>query len=132
MELLILIIIFGIWIWVSSDAISNGLELGKKSSWMYGLIGFICGFALVRTAPSYLDDLIILKYDLLIGGLFALITMFSGVVMRYHEMRFDPRSVKIKDNRFKALYLRYKREENPNFFTRLAEKILEKLIEPIF
>ena len=125
-EIFVIIISFVILLWVILYVTSNGLDLKKRSSWLYGLISFFCGFVSSLAITIYLGEGIILRHvitSLVVGAIFAFVTMFQGGVMRFHQ-----RNATIRDGRIKNIFLRLKKKKEANFFERLAQKILEKFI----
>lgn len=127
MEIFIMITSFAIFLWIGSYTTVYGLDLSKRSSWLFGAIGFLCGFAigfaikLALKEPGGISNY--LNTGLAMGGIFAITIMLNGAVMRYHQ-----RGDKIRDDKIKTLYLQLKKRKELNFFERLAQKILEKFI----
>lgn len=117
MKIFVIIISTCIFLWISLDTTFNGLDLRKKSSWLYGVVGFLCGLAVGTAITSNLST------GLLTGAIFAIAIMLNGAVMRSHQ-----RNSKIQDDKIRTLYLQLKKRKDTNFFARLAQKILEKFI----
>ena len=77
----IIVVIFVATLIVSSVSIFVGLDLKKKSSWLYGLFGFVCGFL----AGFIIADL---NTGLLSGALLAFVIMYGGAMTHWQRQRF--------------------------------------------
>ena len=61
----------------------KGLDLRKGSSWLYGAISFLCGFA---GGLSLNTNLVV---SLQTGAILAFMTLFTGATMRRHKQRYE-------------------------------------------
>ena len=61
----------------------QGLDLRKRSSWLYGAISFLCGLALIIALDGNLID------GLKAGVIFAFLTLAGGATMRRHKQRYS-------------------------------------------
>jgi len=80
METIIVAILFA-YLLVSAIGIFIGLDLRKRSSWLYGAFGFLCGFLI-----GFL--IVDVRSGLLGGMLFAFIVLYGGAMVRWHRQRF--------------------------------------------
>ncbi len=62
----------------------KGLDLKKRSSWLYGLYGFISGFSVGFLAPN--DAVTNLSENIQGGILFACIVLIGGATTRKYRM----------------------------------------------
>ena len=87
-------LIFGnlfVFLIVSAIATFRGLELRKRSSWLYGLYGFLSGFLIGFLRSDGAGGLQLdtnLTLSLQGGALFAFMVMYSGAMTRWHRQRF--------------------------------------------
>ena len=90
----------------------KGLDLRKGSSWLYGAISFLCGFA------GGLSLSVNLVESLKAGALFAFLTLFTGATMRRHKQRYEGMAG--------PLLLKYGKEDDPSLFAKLVRRLLRK------
>ena len=88
----------------------KGLNLRKKSSWLYGVLSFLCGFALIMGLSGDPVD------GLTAGGIFAFVTLVTGSTMRWHKQRYEGKA--------KSLLLEYGKEDDTSFFAKLVRRLL--------
>ena len=80
METMVIVILFPYLI-VSGIGIFKGLDLGKWSSWLYGIYGFLSGLIIgFLTGNS--------GGGVELGLLFAFGVMYGGAMVRLHRQRF--------------------------------------------
>ena len=91
----------------------KGLDLKRRSSWLYGVISFLCGFALIMGLNGNLID------GLTAGAIFAFLTLFIGATMRWHKQRYN-------EDKARSLLLQYGKEDDPSLFAKLIRKLLGK------
>ena len=89
----------------------KGLDLRRRSSWLYGVISFVCGLVLIMGLNGNLID------GLKAGGIFALVTLISGATMRWHKQRYN-------DDKARSLLLQYGKGES--LFAKLVRILLGK------
>ena len=97
---------------VGTVAALKGLDLRKGSSWLYGAISFLCGFA------GGLSLSVNLVESLKAGVLFAFLTLFTGATMRRHKQRYEGMAG--------PLLLKYGKEDDPSLFAKLVRRLLGK------
>jgi hypothetical protein len=90
----------------------RGLDLRRSSSWLYGVICFLCGITLIMGLKGNLID------GLMVGAIFAFVTLFTGATMRWHKLRYKGRA--------KSLLLQYGKEDDPSLFAKLVRRLLGK------
>lgn len=61
----------------------HGLDLRKRSSWLYGAISFLGGLAGGFALSGSLIE------GLKAGFVFAFLILFTGVTMRWHKQRYE-------------------------------------------
>jgi hypothetical protein len=79
---------FFVFLIVCFIATLKGLDFGKRSSWLYGLYGFISGFLIgfLRSDGSGGYHVITnLPGSFQIGALFAFVVFFGGATSRWHR-----------------------------------------------
>jgi membrane protease YdiL (CAAX protease family) len=100
--------------WALSIASFQGLDLKKRSSWLYVAVGFLCGIALSTDISNNLIE------SLTAGAIVAFIVLFTGVVMRRHKQKYG------RWTATKSLVRKYEREDNPSLFAKLVKKLFDK------
>jgi hypothetical protein len=100
--------------WALSIASFQGLDLRKRSSWLYVAVGFLCGIALSTDISNNFIE------SLTIGAMFALMVLFAGVTMRRHKQKYG------RWTATKALVRKYEKEDDPSLFAKLVRKIFGK------
>jgi hypothetical protein len=81
LDAIIIAIVF-IAIIVMAIGMYVGLDLRKWSSWVYGIIGFLCGLTIGFIIGN-------LSGGLKLGALFAFGIIYGGAVMRWHKQRYQ-------------------------------------------
>jgi hypothetical protein len=114
MQTVVIIISLAVFIWVGFVVSFQGLDLRKRSDWLYVVFGFLSGLAL-GTAIS--GDLI---GSLNIGTIFAIMTLFTGATMRRHKQKYG------RWTATKSLVRKYEKEDDPSLFAKLVRKIFGK------
>lgn len=76
-----MLIVFVIYSVVFAIAIHKGLDLRKWRSWLYGLGGFLCGFAIGVLIGDEAGGVGF-------GIVFAFVIMYASAMMRWHRQRF--------------------------------------------
>jgi len=89
----------------------QGLDLRKWSSWLYGALAFVFGFAMGSAISNGIEGL-------KTGFLFAFLTLFTGATMRWHKQRFQGRA--------RSLVLRYDKAGESSLLAKLVRKLLGK------
>jgi hypothetical protein len=123
--IIITLIIFIICIILGLYATSNGLDLNSRTSWFVVIVspffGFLLGFGLVSLTGGAINK----QIDAGVGMsfIYSFAILLQGLIMRHHL-----KNSKKRDDKIKYLFLQLKKREGKNFFARLAEKILEKII----
>jgi len=90
----------------------KGLDLKRRSSWLYGVISFLSGVAVIMGLNGNLID------GLKVGAIFAFLTLFTGTTMRWHNQRYRGMA--------SSLLLKYGKEDDPSLFAKLVRKLLGK------
>jgi len=90
----------------------RGLDLRKPTSWSYGGLGFLFGFAIGLLLSGNLIE------GLKGGVLFGFSIVFAGATMRWHKQRYGGAA--------SSLLLQYGRPDDPSFFAKLVRKVLGK------
>ncbi len=90
----------------------QGLDLRKRSSWLYGAISFLCGLALGFVLSGNLIE------SLKGGAIFAFMTLVGGATMRWHKQRYEGKA--------RSLLLQYGQGDHPSLFAKLVKKLLDK------
>ena len=98
---------------MQSVAFFQGLDLRKRSSWLYGAFSFLCGLALIIALNGNLID------GLKGGALFAFLILFGGATMRRHKQKYN-------EDYARSLLLQYGQKDPPSLFTKLVRKLLGK------
>lgn len=123
---ILLIISLVIHLRIVSYVKSKGLNVRERFSWLIGSISFVCGLVsglavmVIMEKINSIDSLII---SFSLGAIFMLTTIANGVVMRHHQD-----DARVMEKKIKVLYQSLKRRNNRNYFSRLAERILEKFL----
>ena len=89
----------------------QGLDLRKRSSWLYGVISFLCGLALGFVLSGNLIE------SLKGGAILAFLTLFGGATMRRHKQKYN-------EDYARSLLLQYGQKDPPSLFTKLVKKLL--------
>ena len=90
----------------------QGLDLRRRSSWLYGAISFLCGFTGVLLLSGNLIE------GLKGGAIFAFLTLFGGATMLRHKQKYQGMA--------RSLLLQYGNDDHPSLFGRLVKKLLGK------
>ena len=90
----------------------QGLDLRKRSSWLYGVISFLCGLVPLFLLSGNLIE------GLKGGAIFAFLTLFIGATRRRHKQRSESMT--------KSLLLKYGKEDDPSLFAKLVKRLLGK------
>jgi len=98
---------------IGASASIKGLDLRRWSSWLYGVIGFLSGLVLGITLTGNLIE------SLKVGGIFAFLTLVSGVAMRRHKQRYN-------EDTARSLLLQYGKEDDSSLFAKLVRILLGK------
>jgi hypothetical protein len=88
----IILVNFFAFLIVSSIGILKGLDLKKRSSWLYGLYGFVTGFLIGFLESDGAGNLRLATNWVLSlqgGALLAFIPMYGGAMTRWHRQRFS-------------------------------------------
>ncbi len=81
-----------LFIIISVIGVFKGLDIKKKSSWLFALYGFLTGFLmnfLVQYDYDNLKFIVNWKAGIQLGILFAFAVMYVGVTNRWHRQRFS-------------------------------------------
>jgi len=100
------------FIWIQFVVSFQGLDLRKRASWLYGVLGFLCGLALSTAISGNLIE------SLKIGIIFAFMTLLAGVMRRQHKQKYGGMA--------KDLVQKYGKEDPPSLFAKLVKKLLGK------
>jgi hypothetical protein len=95
-----------------SVACYKGLDLKKRSSWLYGVISFLSGLVLGFSLGNDLIEILELAV------LFTVFTLLGGVVMRRHKQKYEGRTG--------PLLLKYGKEDDTSFFAKIVRRLLNK------
>ena len=90
----------------------KGLDLRRWSSWLYGVISFLCGFALIMSLNGDLMD------GLKAGAIFALLILVNGATTRWHKQKYE--------GMVRPLLLQYGKEDDQSLFAKLVRRLLGK------
>jgi hypothetical protein len=90
----------------------KGLDLRRGSSWLYGVISFLCGLLLGFGLSVNLFE------GLIAGAIFAFLTLLSGAIMRRHKLKYKGMA--------SSLLLQYGKEGDLSFFAKLVRRLLGK------
>ena len=90
----------------------KGLDLRRKTSWLYGVISFLGGFALIMGQNGNVNN------ALVAGCIFAFLTLFAGAMRRVHKQKYEGMA--------KPLLLNYGKDDDPSFFAKLVRSLLSK------
>jgi len=112
MKTVVIFVSFTVFIWIVFVASFQGLDLRKRSSWLYGVYGFLSGLALGTAINGNLIE------GLNIGAMVAFIVLFTGVTMRRHKQKYEGMA--------KSLVRKYEKEDPPSLFAKLVRKLLDK------
>ena len=88
----------------------KGLDLKRRSSWLYGVISLLGGVALIMGLNGNLID------GLKAGGFFAVVTLLGGATMRWHKQRYERMVI--------SLLSQYGKEDDPSLFAKLVRRLL--------
>ena len=113
MKTVVIFVSFTVFIWIVFVAYFQGLDLRKRSSWLYGVFGFLCGLALGTAINGNLIE------GLNIGTIFAFMILLAGVTTRRNNQKYGSMTAK-------SLVRKYGKEDPPSLFTKLVQKLLGK------
>lgn len=110
MKTVVIIVSLAVFFLAGSIASWKGLDLRRGSSWLYGVISFLCGLA---GGFSLTGSLIV---GLETGVIFAFLTLLSGATRRRHKQRYEGMA--------RSLLLKYGKENDPSLFAKLVRRLL--------
>jgi hypothetical protein len=113
MQTVVLVISFVVFIWIVFVVSFRGLDLRKRSDWLYGVVGFLCGLAVGIAINGNLIE------GLNMGFIFAFMILLAGVTMRRHKQKYGGVAAK-------SLVRNYGKEDDPSIFAKLVRKLLGK------
>jgi hypothetical protein len=113
MQTVVIIVNLVVLIWIMFVVSFQGLDLRKRSSWLYGAIGFLCGVALSIDISSNLIE------NLIMGAMVAFMILFIGVTMRRHKQKYGRVTVK-------SLVRKYGKDDSPSLFAKLVKRLFDK------
>jgi hypothetical protein len=99
-----------VFIWVSSIVSFRGLDLAKRTDWIYSVYGFLCGFVIGIAIRGDIVD------GIGMGVITGIMILFMGVVMRRNNQKYRSMS--------KSLVEKYEKEGHPSLLAKLAKKLL--------
>jgi hypothetical protein len=114
MQTAVIIIGFVVLIWIEFAVPFQGLDLRKRSDWLYGILAFLSGLVLGTAINGNLID------GLGTGTIFAFLTLFTGVMSRRHKQKYG------RWTATKSLVRKYEKEDNPSLFAKLVKKLFDK------
>ena len=108
------VIAIGLLAFLVAEAVASfkGLDLRRRSSWLYGVISFLGGIALIMGLNGNLID------GLKVGGLLAFMTLLGGAMRRRHKQKYEGMA--------RPLLLKYGKEDDPSLFAKLVRILLGK------
>ena len=83
MKTVVIAVSLGAYLVLAVVASFHGLDLRKRSSWLYGTISFLGGLAGGFALSGSLIE------GLKSGAIFAFLILFTGVTMRWHKQRYE-------------------------------------------
>ncbi len=107
----VIVVSFVALIWMVIVVSFHGLDLRKRSSWLYGAVSFLSGLALGIALTSNLIE------SLKMGTIFAFGVMFTGAIMLRHKQRYVGMA--------KSLAQKYE-QEAPSLFAKLVKILFDK------
>ena len=110
----IVVIAFGLLIFLVMDAVASfkGLDLRRRSSWLYGVISLLGGILLIMGLNGNLID------GLKVGGIFAFMTLLGGAMSRRHKQKYEGMA--------RPFLLKYGKENDTSLFAKLVRMLLGK------
>ena len=112
MKIVVIAVSLAAFIWIAFVVSFQGLDLRKRSSWLYVAFGFFCGLALIIAINGNLIE------GLKIGSIFAFIILFTGVTMRGESQKSKRMA--------RSLARKYGKEDPPSLFAKLVKKLFDK------
>lgn len=113
MQIAVMVVGFFLLIWVAFAVSFQGLDLRKRSSWLYVVVGFASGAALGTVASENFID------NLITGLMFATLALFVGATMRQHKRKYGSATAR-------SLAQRSEEKRPSSLFAKLARKLLDK------
>ena len=90
----------------------KGLDLKRRSSWLYGAISFLSGVVLIIGLDGNLSD------GLIAGVLCAFLTLLGGATTRWHKQEFE--------GKFRSLVIEHGKDDDPSLLAKLVRKLFGK------
>jgi ABC-type Mn2+/Zn2+ transport system permease subunit len=113
METVMVVVSLVVLLIVGSVASFKGLDLRRRSSWLYGGISFLCGLALgISLSGNWVESL-------KVGAIIAFVTLFTGATMRRHKQKYN-------EDYARSLLLKYGKEDDSSLFAKLVRRLLSK------
>ena len=112
LKTVVILVGLGILLVVGYRASIKGLDLKRRSSWLYGVISFLSGVVVVIGLDGKIKD------GLIAGAIFAFLTMLGGATTRWHKQEFE--------GKFRSLVIEYGKEDDPSLFAKLVRNLFGK------
>ena len=112
MKTVVMVVSLAVLLAVGYGVSIMGLDLKRRSSWLYGVISFLAGVVLIMGLNGSLID------GLIAGVIFMFMTLLSGVTRRRHKQEFE--------GKFRSLVIEYSKDDDPSLFAKLVRKLFGK------
>jgi hypothetical protein len=112
MKTVLIVVSLAVLLAVLNVATLKGLDLKRRSSWLYGVISFLSGVGVVIGINGNLIE------GLIAGVIFAFMTLFSGASTHRHKQEFE--------GKFRSLVIEYGKDDDPSLLAKLVRKLFGK------
>ena len=112
MKTVVIVVSLAVLLAVLYVASIMGLDLKRRSSWLYGVISFLSGVVLIMGLDGNLID------GLIAGVIFAFLTLLSGASRHQHKQEFE--------GKIRSLLIEYIKDDDPSLFAKLVRKLFGK------
>ena len=112
MKTVLIVVSLAVLLAVLNVASLKGLDLKRRSSWLYGVIGFLSGVVLIMGLDGNLID------GLIAGVICAFLTLLGGATTRRHKQEFE--------GKFRSLVIEHGKDDDPSLLAKLVKKLFGK------
>lgn len=112
MKIVVIVVSLAVLLAVLNVASLKGLDLKRRSSWLYGVISFLSGVVLIMGLDGNLID------GLIAGVLCAFLTLLGGMTTRWHKQEFE--------GKFRSLVIEHGKDDDPSLLAKLVRKLFGK------
>ena len=112
MKTVVIVVSLAVLLAVLNVATLKGLDLKRRSSWLYGVISFVSGVGVVMGINGNLMN------GLIAGAIGAFLTLLGGVTTHRHKQEFE--------GKFRSLVIEYGKGDDPSLLAKLVRKLFGK------